>query len=1157
MKQILHTLCAVVLFTFVIGVGTASAQNGQPHSLSATAYCNKVNLAWQAPASDVTLQWHDGNDYNGSDGVLNNPEGAVTIYVANKFTASDIAPYVGESIDAIAYYQYRPLIKGEVMIYENGEPVASTPADLSQFSKDTWNKVTLSKPYTLKAGTEVMFVVKMTYGRNYNLTAICDRAPQVGKGNLYSYDGKTWHADGPGDYLITAYVKNTATATPAGYNVYRNDTKVNADLITDTQCELTGEPTGTYVYKVSAVYDGDAEEKMSYGVTASPRAAAKVLPPVATGSIKSDGLSNTLTWQAPLKGGSELTWGNNTFAQAIGGTASTTAKVWVKQSFSAEDMTAFPNHQITAINAFVGPEGGITGVTLWVMKNGVFDYSEVVSDEVVNAIKNNDWNKFTLTTPYKMELGNAYAFGIYYTHTPKMHPVGVDNSVAVNNKGNEFSTSSPSSTNFLKSNPTWKTLASGKIAGNFMLSADVEALSDDANVALNVASYKVYRDGTLLADNLTETTYTDKVPDLGVYNYEIVAATADGITSPAYTLVSRTDLPDEYTAPIIIGKSQEGKNVKLEWSANAYEMTHCGKAANVQGFAESMSMLWGAKFTKEELKPYVGYNFYSIKFGIWDNVGTFKIEVRDNDNNVLLSRTYEEGDIDPGFLYNVTFDDAETFAIPADKDLYLCYNATLPAGKNVVLFDNGPAVDGGSMISLTNGVSWMKFGTLAPTTASYNAVISGMAVAPLAASQAGKAKVAQLSSESINTALVERHEPATIKLGPITVEDEGLGIASDRPMKAEADTEKPQVKSFRLYRNGEMVYEGTKTSYEATLDGYGEFEYYVTSVYTNGWESKASETATFSNLISQKGEAPYDLTATTDGSTLNLSWKAGAEAPELTYQHEGNDMVLGMTKTSGNLEGYHVIKFKAAEMADKVGQRISRIKFKLASTNLLSASVVVTFTDGVAYEQPIDLSSLVEGWNTVVLNTPVEIPAGQDVAFGYHITYESGVKPIVLDDQPAVAGYSDLISSTGSYGYWYSLATKFGQNYNYRISAFLEQSNVELQPQKAQRALIKYGYNVYRNGTKVNKSTITSTEYSIANAAYGEYTVTAVNLDGESSPSNKVVYSETTAITLPATATATDGKVYSLDGIKVSDNGSTANLPKGVYIHNGKKVVVK
>lgn len=1156
MKHYLRTWAFAAALAFASGgTNMALAQHGQPHTVTAKTLFDQLTLSWEKPTDAINLKWHDGEDYNGADGVLTNPEGSVTFYAAAKFTATELANHVGEQVEAISMFEYRPIYKATVIIYENGKAVVEQPVDLTGYKKNTWRKTALPKPYTIKAGTDVMFAVKYEYGRNLNLTAICDRKPTVGKGNLYSYDGKTWNDDAPGDFLITANIKNEATAEPTGYNVYRNDTKLNKEPYAAdcTGCFSEHEPTGAYTYKVSAVY-ADGEEKFSYGVNASPVSVYDVVPPVSYATSSTDGLSNTLTWTAPLQRSTEMGWGNKTYANAIGGTAASNTKVWIKQEFSAEDMAAFPDHQITALNAYVGPEDGITGATLWIMKNGVIDYSEAVSAEAVTAIKAGAWNKFALAIPYKMKLGNSYAFGLYYTQTAKKHPVGVDNSEAVNAKGNSFSTSSPNSTDFNKSKPSWKTLASGKIAGNLMLTADVEALSDEAKEAQKVTSYNIYRDGTLVRTRVTDTQYTDPVDSLGAYTYDIVAVSDDGKTSAPYTLSARVSLPAEYSAPLILSKDQEGKNIKLEWSSNAYEMQKYSSVSNVTGFAEDVSLLYGAKFTKEELKPYVGYRLYSMKFGIYASIGAFKMEVRDGKNNVLLSRSYSASDIEPGYLYNTTFDADESCTIPADEDLYICYNATMPAGTAAILLDKGPAVDGGAMISLTDGANWMKFGTLVPTLKDNNLVIGAMAVAPEASD--GKAKAARLTPESINTTEVERTPAGTIRLGAIEVEPEGLGIEAASPLKAEtADGQAPKVKAFRVYRNGEQVYEGTKTSYAETLDKYGSFNYYVTTVYDNGWESPASEVSTFDNLISQKLQAPYDLQGTTDGATLKLTWTDGGSAPEYSYQHDGGDMVLGMTKSSGNLEGYHAIKFKAADMADKVGQKVARIKFKLATADLLSASVFVMYGENIIREQTVPVASLQAGWNSVVLNTPVEVVAGQDIAVGYHITYANGIKPIVLDTEAAVPGYSDLISASASTGYWYSLATKYKQNYNYRIAAVLEKGDEELQASSKQRNLVLPGYNVYCNGVKLNTTSVQTTSYSVPNAAYGEYTVTAVSNDGESSESNKVVYNESTAITLPEATQAGDSKVYGIDGRLVG--ADTQALQPGVYVRGGKKIVVK
>lgn len=95
MKQLLRTLTLGAALATSLGVSTVFAQNGEPHTLTASALFDKVTLNWKKPTDAITLQWHDGEDYNGKDGVLSNPEGAVTFYAGAKFTAAELANYVG------------------------------------------------------------------------------------------------------------------------------------------------------------------------------------------------------------------------------------------------------------------------------------------------------------------------------------------------------------------------------------------------------------------------------------------------------------------------------------------------------------------------------------------------------------------------------------------------------------------------------------------------------------------------------------------------------------------------------------------------------------------------------------------------------------------------------------------------------------------------------------------------------------------------------------------------------------------------------------------------------------------------------------------------------------------------------------------------------
>lgn len=1154
-KNYLYAFSASAAFALLGGV-EANAQSGQPHTLTAESVYRNVKLNWKKPTEKITLQWHDGEDYNGIDGKTHDPEGAVEFQVASRFTASELTNYAGLKVDSIGYFEYREVYKVSVLIYEDGKVVCEKEANLEGFQKSAWRFVKLDEPYVIPEGKTVMFAVKFTAGTNMSFVANCDRTATIGKGNLYSYDGKEWASDAPGDFLITACLHNDATDVPDGYNVYRDGQKVNEELIPDTTAyALADEPEGEHVYSVSAQYGND--EKKSYGVTASPISASNVLPPVATVSAEVDNLAGTIKWQAPLKRGSEMTWSNKEYNQAIGGTSKTSPVVWIKQDFSADDMAAFPNNQITAINAFVGPEGGITDVTMFVMKDGAIDYYENISADSVSAIKANEWNKFVLSAPYKMELGNAYAFGICYKHTASLHPVGVDAGEAVNSKGNVFSVSSISSKGFNQTKPTWKTLASGGISGNFMLTADVEALSDDASAEQKITAYDVYRDGKKIAADVEGTSYTDNVDNLGLYVYEVVAKNSASKKSVPMALNVTYSLPAEYAAPTILDKEQDGKKISFDWSSSAYQMQHYGTAKVMTGFDEDMSLMYGAKFTKEELADYAGYKMRSIKFAIGANIGAFKTEIRTSDNEVLYSKEYAEGDIEPGYIYQVTFDKDEQFTLPSGKDLYLVYNATLPGGSKAIILDGGPAVDGGAMVSLTGGSSWMKMGTIASELKDYNIVISALAVAQAAGDNAQVKAVEFGDTKAGGT--INLADLKTISMGTVdreALESETNGVEADKPaLKSQEKTaEKPQPACFRIYRNGELVTETENTNFEETLDRYGVFDYYVTTVYSNGWESPASTVLNFRNTIRQSTAAPYNLEGKESGTTLKLSWKAATASPELTYQQGENDTNVGMT--SSNPEGYHAIKFTADEMKDKVGEKIAHVKFKLAAADkITSASVFVMYGENIIREQEITLDSLKDGWNDVALNVPVEIVSGQDIGVGYHITYPKGQKPCVCDDGAAVSGYGDLISSSATPGYWYSLAAKFKIDHNWRICAVLQKADAVVKRAAATEEESDTTYNVYRDGNLI-ASGIQGLSYDVVGAESGKYTVTEIVDNKESNESNAVEYIATAGISnVSGEARLSDGKVFSIDGSLLGNTSEIDKLPAGVYIINGKKIV--
>lgn len=1159
------------------------AVEAPPHSLTGVVDYTTVTLSWKSPSADNTLKWHNDYSYNGMSGLQTDPEGPAVIYAANKFAPEDLVGKIGKKVTHIAYNEYRYIADVTIMIYENGKPVYSQPVEVTNWIKDEMRKVELTTPYVIPEGKEIMFVVKKIHGYNQDFAAICDKTTTPGKGNVYSYDGEKWYDNGAGDFLITAYIENDGDTTPSGYNIYVDGQKVNSDVCKDLTYVLKDQSEGSHIYVVSAIYDD--QEVKSYELPLNTIDINNLIAPVVslTGSVKD--LDGKLSWSSPLLHSDELSWSGKEMGSSIGGTASSNTKVWIRQDFDADELYfgSFTNNKITAINSYVAElekeniKAPITGVTAFIMKDDVIVYSEEMPASVISSINYNNWNKFTLSTPYLLEDGHKYSFGLYYLQKPSAHPVGVDNRLAVDVKANSFSTSSPSS-DFNASKPSWRTLLSGDIPGNFMLSADVAA-DGEIRPQPEIVGYAVYRDGEKLGET-SDNSYSDTVEELGKYTYTVVTLAKDGKTSLPKEKSLTYRLPSGYVSPTILDYSFNKENGEFEvsWSPNAYEMRHYSTPTYITGFDDEMEdLMWGAQFTAEDMADYAGYKMNSLTFGIGDSaVGDFELMVM-ADKTPLYTLPIEGKQIDAGYMYTLKLDDANII-IPEGKNIYLAYHATtVPAESTPILLDEGPAVTGGAMMSLTGGYNWNKLSTFNPALASYNIVI-GAIISPVSESQASVGEEKMSVSEHLGIIPANTITISASELRRIEKEDgiEAVGVVNKAPQKAA-----PKATSFKVYRNGELIKETTSTEFKEILKNYGYFTYTIRSIFTNGWESADSKSINVSYAIPQKAQAPYNLQGIDEDGTLKLTWEAiDADSAVKKYHIDADaddpapNMAFGMTGT-GTREGYHAIKFKTEDLTP--GSKISHVKFMLNeitndnNQSLSSAAVFVMVGEDIMFEQNVKISDLVSGnaWNVVRLNRPFVIPEGHEVAVGYHITYPNGMKPCMTDKGPAESGYGDLISSSATSGYWYSLATKYNLNYNYRMEAVFQAPDQEITLSKVRKADASMTFNVQCDGETVAEG-LTDMAYDVVNAEQGYYTVTAVVNGEESAESNGVQYGESlsgienvtdafngiyydAASKTVVLSSNGNANVYTVGGSLVerhiaTDRINLSSLAKGVYI---------
>jgi hypothetical protein len=170
-------------------------------------------------------------------------------------------------------------------------------------------------------------------------------------------------------------------------------------------------------------------------------------------------------------------------------------------------------------------------------------------------------------------------------------------------------------------------------------------------------------------------------------------------------------------------------------------------------------------------------------------------------------------------------------------------------------------------------------------------------------------------------------------------------------------------------------------------------------------------------------------------------------------------------------------------------------------------------------------------WNSISLITPVQISSSTELWIGYECNSQSaGDYPAGCDDGPAVSGFGDMISIDGNS--WSPLAG-YGYNYNWNIAGTIGAdgkgkplaqpivigqsfsntgasivNGILPQTQKPEWTGVNrdlLGYNVYRDGNKINSTLVTNLFYNDVNIplGYHSYCVTAVYPECES-PSNTI-----------------------------------------------------
>lgn len=365
--------------------------------------------------------------------------------------------------------------------------------------------------------------------------------------------------------------------------------------------------------------------------------------------------------------------------------------------------------------------------------------------------------------------------------------------------------------------------------------------------------------------------------------------------------------------------------------------------------------------------------------------------------------------------------------------------------------------------------------------------------------------------------------------------DVNADAASPRPVELKAEpgqasvqlTWKPGDESrapmgYNVYRDGTKVNTEAVTETAFTDDKlvYGEYYYKVTAVYDGGEESLPSDSVAAFVKQGAQYYAPLEPAAVVEGNNnVNLTWKS-----PLVNTGESNSVSWSTgvyADAMGVADGgtfYAASDWTAEDLVPYRNKRVSSVSVQLV--NPCSYLRLFVYKDGESvYSKTYNGNILYDGTYTdVTIDEPLLIEPGAEYRFAFQLQNAQGIKPLGMDASQAVDGKGNLLSIDGET--WFPASYQgIAGNFNIKIDVVPDESMAEEAPS---------GYNVYRDGEKVNDKPVTATSYTdvVSESGTHEYTLTSVYSDGGESAESESVSVEIVGIYGPYAPSAVDADVH-------------------------------
>ena len=397
-------------------------------------------------------------------------------------------------------------------------------------------------------------------GSNHSTEAVLMANPEIGDQTVSFKLNVTGEATCPrpqsvkaeaGDACaIISWQKGNGSAKADSYNVYRNDRKVNASPVNGMT--FTDQPLvyGEYTYKVTAVYGGKESAK-SDSVKVLVKNGAQYYPPVGVAASINGNKNVSLTWESPLFGADQpatMTWANGKHADDIGMTDGGIFYAGVK--WDAYDIAAYRGKRISSVSVqLVNP---VQYIALFIQKDG----EQIYKKQYKGDFKfDGSLTAIPVEEDIRILPGHEYMFGFEIKSDAGVQPLGIDDSKAVLDKGDLLSTDGEK----------WFSAAISGIEGNFNINVDLTPTDITEEKPMG---YNVYRNGVKVNSSLiTSQSYNDVLSATGTFAYTVTSVYKNNGESAESKPVNveAYEIKDKTAPNAVYADVERNRNISLRW----------------------------------------------------------------------------------------------------------------------------------------------------------------------------------------------------------------------------------------------------------------------------------------------------------------------------------------------------------------------------------------------------------------------------------------------------------------------------------------------------------------------------------------------------------------------------------------------------------------